>query len=345
MNRSLFENRRYPPTKFARFVVDPEKCDACQRCVETCPGQLLEMNDKLPVNKHERGASPLGCIGCKNCLAVCQKGAIDVRGHYHVEEGFYRTELGPPSLPNPLGAPESPPFEAIEAELTPVERVIYKRRSIRLFKKKAVPEALVRRVLESARFAPSAGNGQPWSFVVVNDRALLDEMAVAIEKRCRPLARLYLRNQASRAREGLKSLAINALSRLSPNNFDQRLAHGIDTFASNEKYDVFLNAPVLILVLGDTRGISEPVIDCALAAHNMVLTAHSLGLGSCYIGFTKLLATLPELREKLGIRWPYRVMTSVVVGYPRTQIDRAVARERPRVTWFPADRSGPWVEE
>jgi nitroreductase len=138
---------------------------------------------------------------------------------------------------------------------------------------------------------------------------------------------------------------VNAFARLSPNNLDQRLAHGIDTVAANEKYDLFLHAPVLILVLGDTRGISTPLLDCGLAAQNMVLTAHSLGLGTCYIGFVKMLSTLPELRAKLGVHWPYQVMTSIVLGYPRTQIDRAVARERPRVTWFPADRSGPWVEE
>jgi hypothetical protein len=54
--------------------------------------------------------------------------------------------------------------------------------------------------------------------------------------------------------------------------------------------------------------------------------------------------TLPDLKRDLGIRWPYKIVTSIVLGYPRSQIDRAVARERPRVTWFPADRSGPREE-
>lgn len=341
MSARVLDDRRYPPTQFAQFVVDRARCDACRKCVETCPGQLLEMRDKLPVNKHDEGRGALGCIGCKNCLAVCPHGAIDVRGQYRVEGGYFETRLREPALPNPLGAEEPPAFEELAGQLTEVERVIYTRRSNRLFTKKPVPEELLRRVLEAARFAPSQGNCQPWSFIVITDRDLLDRIAKACEARIRPLARLYLGNGGGRARETLKTLAVNALARLSPNNFDQRLAHGINTVVSNERYDLFLHAPALVIVLGDGRGIGEPVIDCALAAHNLVLTAHSLGLGTCYVGFTKMVNTLPALKRDLGIRWPDKVMTSVALGYPRTRIDRAVARERPRVTWFPADRSGP----
>ena len=48
----------------------------------------------------------------------------------------------------------------------PVEKVIMERRSVRRFKKETLPDNLIRRILESARFAPSTGNGQPWKFVV-----------------------------------------------------------------------------------------------------------------------------------------------------------------------------------
>lgn len=336
------DDRHYPPTSFARFVVDPAKCDGCDLCVKTCPGQLLIIEGELPVNRHDVGQSAMGCIGCCNCVSVCPRDAIEIRGRYRVESGYYRTALGTRSLPNPFAAAEAPAFGDIEAELTEVERTIYRRRSNRLFKKKPVPEALLRRLLEAARFAPSQGNCQPWSFVVVCDRDLLDRVGRACTARVRPLPRLYLE---SRGQSRLKTLAVNLLARLSPNNFDQRLAHGVDTIVSVAGYDVFLHAPALVIVLGDSRGIGDPIIDCALCAHNLVLAAHALGLGTCYVGFTKMLETLPELKRELGIGWPYKVMTSVAIGFPRTRIDRAVARERPRVTWFPADRSGPRVEE
>ncbi|MBI3201557.1 MAG: nitroreductase family protein [Myxococcales bacterium] len=337
------DDRRYPPTRFARFVVDGDKCNACQKCVETCPGQLLEMAGELPVNKHDTGKSALGCIGCKNCYAVCPESAIDIRGFYQVEGGFYQTQLRSPALPNPFGEPESPAFEALEPRLTPVEKVIYTRRSNRLYKKKKVPEELLRRVVEAGRFAPSQGNSQPWSFVVISDRDLIDRIGAECARRVAPVSKLYLES-GDKKRSVFKTLAVNALARLTPNNFDQRLAHGIDTVVSGEKWDMFLHAPTLILVLGDKRSIGDPLIDAVLAAHNMVLTAHSLGLGTCYVGFVKMLNTLPELRRELGIVWPYKVMTSIAIGFPRTRTDKAVARERPKVTWFPADRSGPRQE-
>ena len=51
------------------------------------------------------------------------------------------------------------------------------RRSIRKFEDKPIPDDMVRQILEAAMMAPSAGNAQPWQFIVVNDRNILDGMA------------------------------------------------------------------------------------------------------------------------------------------------------------------------
>jgi len=50
-----------------------------------------------------------------------------------------------------------------------VFETVRNRRSIRLYENKAVEEEKLLKVLEAARLAPSAGNGQPWSFVVITD--------------------------------------------------------------------------------------------------------------------------------------------------------------------------------
>ncbi len=47
--------------------------------------------------------------------------------------------------------------------------VISRRRSVRRYKPDPVPDELLNRVLEAARVAPSAGNRQPWHFIVVRD--------------------------------------------------------------------------------------------------------------------------------------------------------------------------------
>ena len=49
------------------------------------------------------------------------------------------------------------------------------RRSIRQFQYAAVPEDLVRQLLEAAMLAPSSRNSQPWHFVVIDDAPLLTE--------------------------------------------------------------------------------------------------------------------------------------------------------------------------
>lgn len=51
---------------------------------------------------------------------------------------------------------------------------IHTRRSIRTYTAEPVSEANITEVLRAAMAAPSAGNGQPWHFVVIDDRAVLD---------------------------------------------------------------------------------------------------------------------------------------------------------------------------
>ena len=51
------------------------------------------------------------------------------------------------------------------------------RRSVRKYEDKPVSAEMVREILEAAMMAPSAGNAQPWHFMVIDDRAILDSMA------------------------------------------------------------------------------------------------------------------------------------------------------------------------
>jgi len=51
------------------------------------------------------------------------------------------------------------------------------RRNVRRFSPEPVPEADLDRMLEAGRRAPSASNWQPWDFVVVTDRAVLQRLA------------------------------------------------------------------------------------------------------------------------------------------------------------------------
>lgn len=62
------------------------------------------------------------------------------------------------------------------SERTPYENILG-RRSVRSYTDEAVSETDIEKVLRAAMAAPSAMNRQPWEFVVIDDRALLDSLA------------------------------------------------------------------------------------------------------------------------------------------------------------------------
>ncbi len=54
---------------------------------------------------------------------------------------------------------------------------IFKRKSVRSFKQKRVPDKLIKKILMAAMAAPSSWNSKPWIFIVIRDRFILDEIA------------------------------------------------------------------------------------------------------------------------------------------------------------------------
>lgn len=56
--------------------------------------------------------------------------------------------------------------------------LIISRRSIRKFKSDPISENILTEIIKTAMFAPSARNTQCWEFLIIDDRKLLDELAV-----------------------------------------------------------------------------------------------------------------------------------------------------------------------
>jgi len=55
-------------------------------------------------------------------------------------------------------------------------QAIFNRRSIRKYTDEKVPEELIEQLLRAGMAAPSAGNGQPWHFIVIDDRDVLEDI-------------------------------------------------------------------------------------------------------------------------------------------------------------------------
>jgi nitroreductase len=150
------------------------------------------------------------------------------------------------------------------------------RKSIRKFKRTPVPDEDIKKILDAGRLAPSANNTQPWSFVVIRDKALLAKMADA-------------------ARE--------MIDRMVPFAEDDKQAQRLAAYKSSY-YSFFEHAPAVIAVFwkgydaGTDRLLARmgysageikrlrplPGLQSVSAAiQNMLLAVHSLGYGSCWM--------------------------------------------------------------
>jgi nitroreductase len=237
--------------------------------------------------------------------------------------------IAPPAPAAAQGLAER--IERLRTERTATEDVILRRRSVRAYRKAQVPEFMIRRILEAGRFAPSAGNGQPWKFVVIRDPEILRGLTETTRARCKALA--WLVDYRGRRRSWRLPLA-KLLIRAKANDLHPVPFSAIPLIAEG-KLGVFHGAPTVILILKDVRGVSNVDLDCGIAGQNMVLAAHSMGLGTCWVSFAKLAFQYTRRwNARLGIRHPYRFLSSLAIGFPLGEPDGMVPRPEAPVDWF-----------
>jgi len=71
------------------------------------------------------------------------------------------------------------------------EQVLRGRRAIRRYQPRPIPDAVITAILETARYAPSSMNGQPWCFVVIRHDETKRELVRLKNAHCPPEKRAY----------------------------------------------------------------------------------------------------------------------------------------------------------
>jgi len=169
-----------------------------------------------------------------------------------------------------------------------VYELIKTRRSIRSYKKDAVPREVLDRILEAGLWAASGKNLQNWKFFVLTG-----------EKRDQYL--LYSQKSWLSVKDTLEK-------RLKPS-----------LFKFTERFFYTLgDAPVVIMAFAETHAIGQrqsQIGNVYLAVQNIVLAAQSEGLGTCIMGSP--LEIENDVRSLLGINRPdLKLVCGLTVGYP-----------------------------
>ena len=147
-------------------------------------------------------------------------------------------------------------------------------------------------------------NSQPWRFVVVEDPAAKRTLLAAALP------------QAKKITEQVKDV--------DPERYElikKRYAELPDP--------VYYSAPAVIFVIGSGRYKDH---SCPLACENMMLAAHSLGLGTCWVGFGAMVTEDGSVRSLLELKDGDPIFGPILVGYPKTTPERPKKRE-PQVKW------------
>lgn len=265
------------------LTVDREKCIGCGICAEVCPKNYIGIEDGFPI------VTGVDCITCGHCVAICPHAALD---HVHAP------------IKGQVLLDNTPVLNAETAE-----KFLRSRRSIRVYKEKAVPKSKIIKLLDIARLAPTGNNTQGVQYLVIDNKDTLQAITKATVA--------WMDEKIVRG---------------------EPMAASFDGFVENYHkvgQDVILrNAPCFILALAEksfTRGRDNTHFSLAYAE----LLAPSLALGTCWAGLVEACARsdYQPLLNVLDIPEELIVTGGIMVGYPKYSYKRLVERSPLKVTW------------
>jgi len=180
------------------------------------------------------------------------------------------------------------------------------RRSIRRFTDEPVSDDDVRRIVEAGTQAPSGANLQMWRFGVIRSRDRLAAMLAALDERLDAVRSKISSKSALRMYNGYVA------------HFGHFAAAPVVIAVQARKYDSIF-ARIAAKYAPELPGIDAAdlvdvgVMSVSAAIENMLLAAHALGLGSCWL--TGPLVAQDALEDLLGIESPWRLVSLVTLGH------------------------------
>ena len=271
-----------------RFYVDPEKCKRDGICVEACGRRLIEMGEADSVPTRMADVEEL-CINCGHCVAACPSGALVLDTMRPEDCTQIRSEL--------------------LIDLEQAEQFLRSRRSIRNYKDKPVERDKLNKLVQASGYAPSAHNGRPVHFLVIEDKAEVRRLSGLVVD----WMRMTMKEDPGLAKRF---------------RYDRVVASW-----DSGKDPICRNAPHLI-VAHATEDSRLARVDCILALAYAELIALPLELGTTWAGYM-MIATMfhRPLVEALNLPEGHKCFGVLMVGYPKLKFVRMPLRNPPPVEW------------
>lgn len=275
----------------AFLIIDKSKCKKDGICAGECPGGLIKLQEDTGYPAIIPGGVR-GCNLCGHCVAACPQGAL---AH------------------SDIPAEDCP---GIKPELSINEeqavQFLRSRRSIRVYQDKPVEKEKITRLIETARYAPTGGNGQLIEWLVLTDKTRMHALAGRTVDSIRQAIEA---NPQVLIRQPYLPLVVKAWEA------------GIDS--------ILRGAPALV-VASAPKEAPDGLVDLSLALSYLDLVAPTMGLGTCWAGLLQhALLSAPSLKEFLGMPVEHPHFYPMMLGYPKAKYYQLPGRKPPKITFFP----------
>jgi nitroreductase/Pyruvate/2-oxoacid:ferredoxin oxidoreductase delta subunit len=285
-------------------AIDPEKCTGCGLCLAVCPDQTLSLLRGKATVSGDR------CMACAHCRAVCPTEAISVPG-LEQDLSFHTFAADTRYLP---------PGQGDTAQLV---RLMLSRRSCRSYTSRSLDPRLLEDLVRIGTCAPSGTNSQAWTFTILPHRPAVESLGNLV-------AACFAKLNKQAANPLLRGL-LRLIGRPALANYYHRhhhsIAQGLREWKEMGRDRLFHGAPAAIIV-GSRPGASCPKEDALLATQNILLAAHTVGLGSCLIGFAvAAMVKAPKIQQAVGIPAEEAIHAVIALGYPAEPYQRLTGRK------------------
>ena len=295
-----------------RIEIDRDLCSGCGVCEAVCP------TDTIALTEGKATASGEQCISCGHCAAVCPQEAIRVAA---IDEELSRYKT----------------FTAEKQWLPPgnyntslLVQLMASRRSCRHFIDRPVERAVLEDLMKIGITAPSGTNSQLWTFTILPTRKAVKALAGHVSSF---FERLNTTAEKTLLRSFLKLIGKGELDAYY-RGYYRMVKEALEEWHKSGK-DRLFHGSTAVIIVGSEPGASCPVEDALLATQNILLAAHSMGLGSCLIGFAVVaMKRDPSIQRAIGIPAEEEVHAVISLGYSDEVYQQIAGRKKVKPRYF-----------